>query len=118
MTRGPPQPPRCQPPPFQAEADVGANAAAPSEVAATTTSPSLRNVAVSSNLAQTAPSVEFSPRSQLVGQPSGVHGEEFGCANLNSMVPVRSEKVHLDEIAVSPDRHRQRRSGLMSLAPG
>jgi hypothetical protein len=37
--------------------------------------------------------------------------------NLNSVVLVRSEKVHLDEIAVSLDRIVRRR-GLMSLAAG
>jgi hypothetical protein len=39
-----------------------------------------------------------------VGQSQGL--AEFGSVNLNGVVLVRSEKVHLDEIAVTVDRHR------------
>jgi hypothetical protein len=35
---------------------------------------------------------------------------------MNGVGLVPSEKVHLDEIAVSLDSHRQGRSGVMSLA--
>jgi hypothetical protein len=74
-------------------------------------------MAVSSNLALEAPSVKFSPRSRLVGPiASGVHGTKFGSEDLNGAGTSVSEKVHLDEIAVSLDSHRQGRSGLMSLA--
>jgi hypothetical protein len=39
-----------------------------------------------------------------------------GSENLNGAGTFVSEKVHLDEIAVSLERGRQGRSGLMSLA--
>jgi hypothetical protein len=42
--------------------------------------------------------------------------DEFGTENLNGAGTFVSEKVHLDEIAVSLERGRQGRSGLMSLA--
>jgi hypothetical protein len=41
---------------------------------------------------------------------------KFGSENLNGAGTSVSEKVHLDEIAVSLRRHRQGGSGLMSLA--
>jgi hypothetical protein len=41
---------------------------------------------------------------------------KFGSENLNGAGTFVSEKVHLDEIAVSLERGRQGRSGLMSLA--
>jgi hypothetical protein len=40
---------------------------------------------------------------------------KFGSENLNGAGTVVSERVQLDEIAVSSDRHARRRSGLMSL---
>jgi len=58
-------------------------------------------MAVSSSLALEAPSV---------------HGMKSGPANLNGAGTFVSEKVHLDEIAVSLTCRRQGRSGLMSLA--
>jgi hypothetical protein len=58
-------------------------------------------MAVSSSLAPEAPSV---------------HGMKSGSENLNGAGTFVSEKVHLDEIAVSLERGRQGRSGLMSLA--
>jgi hypothetical protein len=56
-------------------------------------------MAVSSNLAQDAPSI---------------HGTKCGPENLNGAGTFVSEKVHLDEIAVS--LKRRHRGGLMSLA--
>jgi hypothetical protein len=41
---------------------------------------------------------------------------KFGSENLNGAGTFVSETVHLDEIAVSLERGRQGRSGLMSLA--
>jgi hypothetical protein len=58
-------------------------------------------MAVSSSLALEAPSVSR---------------HEFGPENLNGAGTFVSEKVHLDEIAVSLERGGQGRSGLMSLA--
>jgi hypothetical protein len=58
-------------------------------------------MAVSSSLALKAPSV---------------HGMKFDSENLNGAGTFVSEKVHLDEIAVSLECHGQGRSGLMSLA--
>jgi hypothetical protein len=58
-------------------------------------------MAISSNLAPEAPSF---------------HATKFGSENLNGAGTIVSEKVHLDEIAVSPEFARQGRSGLMSLA--
>jgi hypothetical protein len=58
-------------------------------------------MAISSNLAPEAPSV---------------HGMKFGSENLNGAGTFVSDKVHLDEIAVSLGGHCQGRSGLMSLA--
>jgi hypothetical protein len=40
---------------------------------------------------------------------------QFGSENLNGAGTFVSEKVHLDEIAISLGSHRQGRSGLMSL---
>jgi hypothetical protein len=58
-------------------------------------------MAVSSSLALRAPSVSR---------------DEFGSENLNGARTFVSEKVHLDDIAVSLERGRPARSGLMSLA--
>jgi hypothetical protein len=63
-------------------------------------------MAVSSSLAQAAPSVKFSPEPDCRPTGSGVDGREFGAANLNGAGLVASEKVHLDEIAASLDHRR------------
>jgi hypothetical protein len=56
-----------------------------------------------------------SPESLALEAPFGSR-DEFGSENLNGARTFVSEKVHLDEIAVSLKRGRPARSGLMSLA--
>jgi hypothetical protein len=56
-----------------------------------------------------------SPQSLALEAPS-VYGMKFGPENLNGAQTFVSEMVHLDEIAASLKRGRQRQSGLMSLA--
>src|SRR5947207_14457833 len=89
--RGPPQPcqPPCQPP--QAEADVGANAAAPSEAAAMATSESLRNMIVSSGFGAVG-AIDKSRR-------------ETTAAKLNAAGTAASGRVHLGEIVVIHPRN-------------
>jgi hypothetical protein len=59
-------------------------------------------MAVSSSLARTAPSVKFSPRFGLV-EINRIGGSriELSFANVNGIRTSTSEKVHLDEIAVT-----------------
>jgi hypothetical protein len=67
---------------------------------------------VSSSLAQTAPSVKFSPRSVLPTHPGS--RMKPSVENVNRVGTFISEKVHLDEIAAT--LHGRPWSGAMSLA--
>src|SRR5947207_10773955 len=101
--RGPPQP--CQPPcqPHQAEAEVGANAAAPSEAAAMATSESLRNMVRSFNSARRIgrhrvdPLPATAPAERPWGHPIECKPRP---AMLNGGGMAASDTVHLGEIAV------------------
>src|SRR3954470_12964973 len=118
--RGPPQPwcqpPPCQPPchPPQAEAEVGASAATPSEAAATATSESLRNMFVSSGLWR-VPCAIGEIASRGAGRADGPAkrpiADDPRPAKLNAAGTAVSDRVHLREIVVIYRSRPRRRGG-------